>query len=161
MIASTLRPTRNNDLPTVFLSPVFLFKEHGLWLLYGLARRQMSRLSCPLSPCDCKVAALNLKRAVEIPLGAAGRQLASSAVRDASMQLFSVRETTALMLMTTVINFKIWNLRGLEDLYCCLLHFDTVCSDKWIPTFRRSVRFKFKCRLTALNGRQNISVYIW
>lgn len=117
MIASTLRPTRNNDLPTVFLSPVFLLKEHGLWLLYGLARRQMSRLSCPLSSCDCKVVALNLKRAVEIPLGAAGRQLAASAVRDASMQLLSVRETTALMLMTAVINFKILNFRGPEDIF--------------------------------------------
>jgi hypothetical protein len=53
------------------------------------------------------VAALNLKRAVEIPLRADGRQLAASAVRDASMQLPSVRETTALMLMTVFINYKI------------------------------------------------------
>lgn len=114
--------TRNNDLPTVSPSQVFfLLKEHGFWLLYGLARRQMSRLSCPLSPCDCEMAALNLKRAVEIPLGAAGRQPASPAIRDASRQLLSLRETTALILIPTDISYNSWGFNGGGNSYCSFI----------------------------------------
>jgi hypothetical protein len=61
----------------------------------------MSRPSCLLSPCDCETAALNLKRAVEIPLGAAARQASPAS------QPVSVRETRALMLIARDFNVEV------------------------------------------------------
>jgi hypothetical protein len=72
------------------------------------------------------MAALNLKRAVEIPLGAAGGQLASPAIRDVSRQPLSLRETTALMLIATDISYNSCGFNGGGNSYCSFIGYDIV-----------------------------------
>jgi hypothetical protein len=65
----------------------------------GLLEGKWSRLCWPLSPCDCEVAALNLKRTVEIPLRAAGQVVAA-----VTLQACVSGGTAALMLMATELS---------------------------------------------------------